>query len=191
VLIGATPALLPVVGLKALHLDPLKLGFVYTCMGLQSLVGAVFVLEPARKKRTPKQMTVLSGIVLAASYAWMAIVRQPQVFFIVSALAGLGWTLSASELWVAAQRAMPSWARGRLNATVIMISQGAMAFGGLVWSSAAAVAGPIHALFGATVLFLVSLLLAGRLSINVRADPEQKVSCWIALFAGFSAKKPI
>ena len=80
------------------------------------------------------------------------------------------------ELWVAAQRAMPSWARGRVNATVIMISQGAMAFGGLVWSSAAAVAGPIHALLGATVLFLVSLLLAGRLSINVRADPEQKVS---------------
>src|SRR4029077_2455305 len=64
VLIGAIPALLPVVGLKALHLDPLKLGFVYTCMGLGSLAGAVFVLEPARKKLTPNQMTVLSGIVL-------------------------------------------------------------------------------------------------------------------------------
>jgi hypothetical protein len=43
-----------------------------------------------------------------------------------------------------------------------MISQGAMAFGGVIWSSAAAVAGPIQALLGATVLFLVSLLLAGR-----------------------------
>jgi hypothetical protein len=42
----------------------------------------------------------------------------------------VGWTMSASELWVAAQRAMPSWARGRMNATVIMISQGAMALVG-------------------------------------------------------------
>ena len=37
--------------------------------------------------------------------------------------------MSASELWVVAQRAIPDWARGRMNATVIMISQGAMALG--------------------------------------------------------------
>jgi hypothetical protein len=63
-----------------------------------------------------------------------------------------------------------------MNATVIMISQGAMVFGGLIWSSAAALAGPIHTLLGASVLFLASLLLAGRLSINVRTDLEEKVS---------------
>jgi hypothetical protein len=60
----------------------------------------------------------------------MALVRQTEVFFVVAALAGVGWTMSASELWVAAQRAMPGWARGRMNAAVIMISQGAMALGG-------------------------------------------------------------
>ena len=56
--------------------------------------------------------------------ALMALVRQPEAFFVVAALAGVGWTTSASELWVAAQRAIPGWARGRMNATVIMISQG-------------------------------------------------------------------
>ena len=30
----------------------------------------------------------------------MALVRQPEPFFIVAALAGVGWTMSASELWV-------------------------------------------------------------------------------------------
>jgi hypothetical protein len=44
----------------------------------------------------------------------------------------VGWTLSASELWVAAQRTIPTWARGRMNATVIMISQGAMALGAVI-----------------------------------------------------------
>jgi hypothetical protein len=96
----------------------------------------------------------------------MALVRQPEAFFVVAALAGVGWTLSASELWVAAQRAMPSWARGRLNATVIMISQGAMALGGVIWGSADAIAGASYTLLGAAVLFLMSLLLAGRLSIG-------------------------
>ena len=102
VLIGAIPALLPVIGLKSLHLDPLKLGFVFTCMGVGSLAGALFILEPARKKLTPNQMTVLSGIVLAVSYALMAIVRHQQVFFIVSALAGVAWTfLPRSFGWLA------------------------------------------------------------------------------------------
>jgi hypothetical protein len=71
--------------------------------------ASLFVLEPARKKLTPNQMTVLSGLVLAASYALMAMVRHPQVFFTVAALAGVAWTVSASELWVAGQRVIPDW----------------------------------------------------------------------------------
>jgi MFS family permease len=76
---------------------------------------------------------------------------------------GAVWTLSASELWVAAQRAMPSWARGRLNATFITISQGAMVLGGVIWGFAASIAGVSYTLLGAAVLFLASLLLAARL----------------------------
>lgn len=54
---------------------------------------------------------VLAGIVLAVSYGLMAVVRQPQVFFIVAALAGAAWTISASELWIAGQRIIPDWIR--------------------------------------------------------------------------------
>jgi hypothetical protein len=96
----------------------------------------------------------------------MALVRQTELFLIVAALAGVGWTLSASELWVAAQRAMPSWARGRMNATVIMVSQGAMALGGVIWGCAATKAGTSYALLGAAILFLISLVLAAPLSID-------------------------
>ena len=109
----------------------------------------------------------------------MAFVRQTEVFFVVAALAGVGWTLSASELWVAAQRAMPSWARGRLNATVIMVSQGAMALGGVIWGSAAAIAGANYTLLGAAILFVTSLHLARRLSINVTTNLEETVSGFI------------
>jgi len=105
----------------------------------------------------------------------MATVRHPAVFFVVAALAGVGWTLSASELWVAAQRAMPSWVRGRMSATVMMVSQGAMAVGGLIWGSAVTTAGPAYSLLAAAALLLVSLVLAGPLSIdfttNLDLDP--------------------
>ena len=79
-------------------------------------------------------------------------------------------------LWVAAQRAMPSWARGRMNATVIMISQGAMAVGGVIWGSAVSIAGASYTLLGAAVLFLTTLLLARRLSIDFARKLEETVS---------------
>jgi len=149
-------------------------------MGAGSVFGAVFVISWLRARFSPDSVTLSANLLIVLAYVLMAFVRQVELFFVVAALAGAGWTLSASELWVAAQRSIPSWARGRMNAAVIMISQGAMVFGGVIWSSAAAVAGPIHTLLGASVLFLVSLLLAGRLSINVGADLEEKVSGFLS-----------
>jgi MFS family permease len=174
--ISVIPALMPVVGLKVLHLGSSQLGLLFTSMGAGSVFGAVFVISWLRARFSPDSVTLWANLLIVLAYVLMAFVRQAEVFFVVAAFAGVGWTLSASELWVAAQRAMPSWARGRMNATVIMISQGGMVFGGVIWSFAAAVAGPIHTLLGASVLFLVSLLLAARLSINVRTDLKEQVS---------------
>jgi hypothetical protein len=178
VLIGATPALLPVVGLRALHLDPLKLGFVFTCMGLGSLAGALFVLQPARKRLTPNQMTVLSGIVLAASYGLLATVRQPQVFLIVSALAGIAWTVSASELWVAGQRIIPDWIRGRMNATHMMVSQAGISLAGLVWGTLATALGLDWALFLASGLGIAGALTAKRWSIDFSTEINLEPHPW-------------
>jgi len=174
--ISVIPALMPVVGLKVLHLSSSNLGLLFTSMGAGSVVGAVCIIPWMRAGLSPDCLTLLANLLLVSVYVLMAFVRQTEVFFVVAALAGVGWTLSASELWVAAQRAMPSWARGRMNATVIMISQGAMAIGGVIWGSAASIAGSSYTLLGAAVLFLTSLLLTRRLSINVAATFEERVS---------------
>jgi MFS family permease len=174
--ISVIPALMPVVGLKILHLSSSNLGLLFTSMGAGSVVGAAFIIPWLRARFSPDSVTLSANSLLVLVYLSMALVRQTEIFFAVAALAGMGWTMSASELWVAAQRAMPSWARGRMNATVIMISQGAMALGGVVWGSAGAIAGASYTLLGAAVLFLTSLLLARRLSINFAANLEERVS---------------
>jgi MFS family permease len=164
--ISVIPALMPVVGLKVLHLSSSNLGLLFASMGAGSVVGAVFLIPWLRAHLLSDCLTLLANLLLVFLYALMALVRQTEIFFVIAALAGVGWTMSASELWVAAQRVMPDSARGRLNATIIMISQGAMALGGIVWGSAAAIAGASYTLFGAAVLFLASLLLPRRLSLS-------------------------
>src|SRR6202140_5991695 len=164
--ISVIPALMPVVGLKELHLSSSNLGLLFTSMGAGSVIGAVFIIPWLRARLLSDCLTLMANLLLVLVYVLMAFVRQTELFFVVAALAGVGWTMSASELWVAAQRAMPSWARGRMNATVIMISQGALALGGVIWGSAVAAAGTTYTLLGAAVLFLISFPLAGRLSIK-------------------------
>jgi MFS family permease len=173
--ISAIPALMPVVGLNVLHLSSSNLGLSFTSMGAGSVLGAVFLIPWLRARLLPDCLTLVANLLLVVVYVLMALVRQTEIFFVVAALAGVGWTMSASELWVAAQRAMPDSVRGRMSATIIMISQGAMAFGGLIWGSAAAIAGASYTLLGAAVLFLSSLLLACRLSINFAGNLEERV----------------
>jgi MFS family permease len=170
--VSVIPALMPVVGLKVLHLSSSNLGLLFTSMGAGSVVGAVFVIPLLRARLSPDCLTLSANLLLVVVYVLMALIRQTEAFFVVAALAGIGWTISASELWVAAQRRMPAWARGRLNATVIMISQGAMALGGVIWGSASAIAGTSYTLLGAAVLLFASLFLARRLSINLAGNLE-------------------
>jgi MFS family permease len=166
VFIAVIPALLPVVGLKQLGLDSSKLGLLFTSMGVGSVVGAVVVIPHARAKFSANTLTILANLLLAFVFLLMAFVRDPDLFMGVAALAGLGWTLTASELWVAGQRAMPSWARGRMNATHMMVSQGGLALGGLTWGGLAAGVNVEFALIAAALFLIFSLSLAFPLSID-------------------------
>jgi MFS family permease len=164
------PALLPVVALKALHLRASSLGLLFTCMGIGSVFGAIFVIPRARSRLKSNQITILANLLLAVVFVQMALVRVHSLFMLTAALAGIAWTMAASELWVASQRAMPAWARGRMNATIMMVGQGATALGSVLWGVAAANFGLTITLLAAAALLLVSLVLAIPLSIDFTQD---------------------
>ncbi|HEY0793292.1 MAG TPA: MFS transporter [Chthoniobacterales bacterium] len=164
--ISIIPALLPVVGLKGLHLQPSSLGFLFTSMGIGSVFGAIFVMPAMRNRLKSNRIITIATLLLAVVLAALASVRHPWMVMVIAFLAGIGWTLAASELWVAGQRAMPGWARGRMNATIIMAGQGATALGGVVWGVAAATLGLHVTLVGAAVLMAASVGLNYLLSID-------------------------
>jgi Transmembrane secretion effector len=120
-----------------LHIDAAELGFLYTIMGVGSVIAAAFILPWGRARFSPNIFTRLAAYLLALVILLMAFVRQTQLLLVVAAFAGVAWTATGNELWLAGQRAMPGWARGRMNATVIMFSQGAMALGGVIYGTTA------------------------------------------------------
>jgi len=164
--IAAVPALVPVVALHHLRVPGSQLGLVFTSMGIGSLLGATLLLPYARAKTTPNALTILAGVLLVAVLVLMAMVPSLLVLLPVAALAGISWTVSASELWIAGQRAMPDWARGRMNAVHMMASQGGVALGGVLWGAAVASVGLRSTLVGGAFVLAASLALAIPLSIN-------------------------
>jgi len=164
--IAAVPALVPVVALQHLRLQASHLGLVFTSMGIGSLLGATLILPYARAKASPNTLTILAGVMLVVVLVLMSIVPNLWMLLPVTALAGIGWTVKASELWIAGQRAMPDWARGRMNAVNLMASQGGVALGGVLWGGAATYVGLGPTLVGGALLLTASLALAIPLSIN-------------------------
>ena len=169
-LVAAIPALLPVVGLRELHIGAAELGLLYTSMSVGSVITAAFILPWGRARYSPETLTRLAAY-LGALVIWlMAFVRQPQLLLLVAAFAGVAWTSTANELWLAGQRAMPAWARGRMNATVIMFSQGAMALGGVIYGTIAQTWGVTIVLAVVAVLILVLLVTLQLFSVPLSID---------------------
>ncbi|PWT81588.1 MAG: hypothetical protein C5B58_09620 [Acidobacteria bacterium] len=167
--ISIIPSLMPVVGLKELHLEAANLGFLFTSMAVGSVVSGAFIIPWARARYSPQHITTAANLMLLLNCCLMVLVHRPFVFLLVAALGGMGWTISASELWVASQRAMPDWARGRMNATMVMVAQAATALGGVIWGLAAHHVGVVPTFFGAAAVGILIMIV-------VRIIPGLQVS---------------
>ncbi len=167
--ISVIPSLMPVVGLKELHLKASHLGYLFTSMAVGSVISSAFIIPWTRARYSPQRITTFANSLLILNCCLMAFVHRPYVFLVVAALGGVGWTLSASELWVASQRAMPDWARGRMNATMVVVANAATALGGILWGLSA------HNL-GIVTTFLGAAVFALALMIIVRVVPTLRIS---------------
>ena len=168
--ISVIPALLPVIALKELQLSATQLGLLFTCVGVGSLAGAVSALPYLRHRITPNAITSISMAIMFAVLLAMAFIRRPPSLMVCATLAGVAWALAGSELWVAGQRVMPGWVRGRMNAFQIMLSQGGIAFGAILLGTGAAQFGLDLTLSAAAVLALAALALGHRFSINFATE---------------------
>ena len=164
--ISIVPALLPVIALKEMQLSAAQLGLVFTCVGVGSLAGAVIGLPYLRARISANAITSLAMAIVAGVLLAMSFVHQVHALMICTAFAGVAWALAGSEIWVAGQRVMPGWVRGRMNSFQIVLGQGSMALGAAIWGTAVAHAGLDLTFVGASLVALAGLALGHRFSIN-------------------------
>ncbi len=170
--ISIIPALLPVIALRECACSAAQLGLIFACVGVGSLSGAVFLLPYLRRRVSANAIISISMVILVLVLLTMALIRQVPALMVSTTFAGVAWALAGSELWVAGQRVMPGWVRGRMNAFLIMLGQGTMAVGAVLWGTGVANLGLDLTFAAAGAVALAVLALGHRYSINFAAEAE-------------------
>jgi predicted MFS family arabinose efflux permease len=166
--ISVIPTLLPVIGLKVLRMDSASLGLLFTSLGIGAVVGGFWIVPVVKTRLTANGVTILASAMLGLTYFLMGCIRDARFFMLVAGIGGAAWTLAAAELWAAGLYTATAELRGRVNAMLMVVSNGGMVAGGLLWGTMPDRYGINATLHAASIALLCSLPLLFWLSIDFK-----------------------
>jgi MFS family permease/quinol monooxygenase YgiN len=158
---SAVWALLPLVARRELGLDALGYGGLLGSMGAGAIAGA-FVLPKVRQRVVVDRLVAGATAVFAVVTLALASLRELWGLWVVMFAGGVAWIALMSSFNVAAQAAVPPWVRARGLAVYLLVFQGGMAAGSVLWGAVAARLGIPVALIAAGAGLLLGLLAAKR-----------------------------
>jgi MFS family permease len=154
-------ALLPLVARDQLGLGATGYGVLLGCLGIGAVTGAT--LLPRIKRKFSLDMLVTGAtVVFAVATAALAYVQN--VFLVGAAMVagGIAWIALMSSFNAAAQTAAPEWVRARALAVYLIVFQGGMAVGSILWGALATRMGIRAALLVAVFGLIAGLMLITR-----------------------------
>jgi len=158
-------ALLPVLARHEMGLGSTAYGILFGCLGAGAVAGAV-ILPWLRRRLSMDALSIAAIVLFAAVTLALAQVRQFGFLCVVLWAGGVAWIALMASFNIATQTAVPSWVRARALALYLLMFQGSMAFGGVLWGTVAQHAGMTVALWCAAAGLVAGLALAPRYRLN-------------------------
>ncbi|WP_369058255.1 MFS transporter [Caulobacter sp. 73W] len=152
-------AMLPLIARRGLGLDAAGYGALLGSMGFGAVMGAL-ALRRLRGKVSANTLSIGATILFALSGLGLAMASNAFVAGAVMVAAGLAWIGMLTSLNVAAQMGAPGWVKARALAVYLLVFQGAMTGGSLIWGSLAARTDVATALMIAAAGQILALVLA-------------------------------
>ena len=169
-------ALLPIVASSRLSLGADGYGLLLGCLGAGAVAGAVIAVRLSRRWSL-NSVGIASALLYTASVAVVCVSRDMPLVCIALTCAGAGWAIVGNVNLTAIQTAIPPWVRARAMALYLLVFQGSMAAGGVLWGGVAthsslevALLASVLALAATAVLMRV---LPARIGEEAEATPTQ------------------
>lgn len=158
-------ALLPVLARHEMGLDSVGYGILFGCLGTGAVVGALLLPE-LRSRFSTDALVAGATIAFAAMIVVLAQVRHFGLLCVVMLAGGVAWITLMASFNVATQMAVPSWVRARALALYLLMFQGGMAVGSVLWGTVTQQAGITVALLCAAAGLVVCLAAVVRYPLN-------------------------
>jgi MFS family permease len=162
---SAVWALLPLVARRSLGLDATGYGIVLGGLGAGAITGAL-VLPPLRSRVPLERLLGAATLLFAATSGGLALVPSLPPALGLTFAGGFAWMVMMSSVSIAAQEGVPAWVRARALAVCLLVIQGSLAAGALVWGVVATHTSLATALLAAAGTLVLGILVALRVRLH-------------------------
>lgn len=170
-------ALLPLVARQLLQGTAGFYGLMLGAVGIGAIAGAL-LLPRLRARMSADGLLLLAAAINALVMAGLALTPPQWLALGLMLVLGGGWIIALTTLNGVAQAVLPDWVRGRGLAVYLMVFNGALAGGSLLWGLVAQQAGVVATLLIAAALLLLSALLLRRKTLPAGEADLQPALHW-------------
>ena len=164
-------SLLPLVAKEELHSESSGFGVLLGCLGLGSIIGAL-VIGRLRQLFSPEAIVTAAVIVFGAANIALAYMQSFAAVSFVLLAGGMAWMSVNANLNTAAQTSVPAWVRARAMALYLLVFQGAMAIGSVIWGEVASRFGLRTTLLAAGITLCIAAAATLRLRLTGTGEED-------------------
>lgn len=158
-------SILPLVAKVELHSESSGFGLLLGCLGVGSILGAL-IIGRLRHLFSFNVVATSSVALFGLVNLALAYLASFSAVAVVLLAAGVAWMAVNSTLTTAAQTSLPAWVRARGLAVYLLVFQGAMAVGSVIWGEIATHFGLRATLLVAGIALLVGAAATSRLHLS-------------------------
>jgi MFS family permease len=174
---SALMGLLPLYARRSLGVDSKGYGFLIGSLGLGAVASAR-LLPLARRRVGPEALLSIGCGLFAFALVALAVSPGAWAGSLAMFVGGIGWMTMLSSLNVAVQQSSPSWVRGRVLSAYLLVFQGGVTVGALVWGALATRVGIPAAYLVAAAGLVSSTLLRSWFPLRAEAPDLTPSAHW-------------
>jgi len=162
--------LLPLIARRA-HPGAEFYGLMLGAIAVGAIVGSL-VFVPLKRRLGPDLIVVIGALAVSLALVLFAADHAVAVVLAACLIAGFGWIVVLSTLYVSAQETLPTWVRTRGLSILLTTVFGAVSLGSVVWGQVASSAGVPFALYAAAAATATAIPLTWPWKLKTAVDAE-------------------
>lgn len=134
---SALLSLLPLLAKHDLGLDSIGYGLLLGSFGIGAIIGGILILPRLRSKASVESLITLSIVLLSVVTFTMGYVRFFEIACLVMGLGGIAYITILSKFYTIGVKSAPKWIGARVLSVYLLVLNGGLVVGSLIWGAVA------------------------------------------------------